>query len=134
MLYKQFYSELGKLLYAVADIDGITTPREKKILHDIVRKELIPAEKHVDEFGTNTAMYAEIEFEFLQDEDADAESAFESFVNFVEDHHSAFDKKMRSICLKVASKLANEYQGTVKKTELVQRLRHTFEKMEPQTH
>jgi hypothetical protein len=121
MLYKQFYSELGKLLYAIADIDGIITPREKKVLQEIVRKELIPSE-----------IYAEIEFDFLQDEQADAETAFESFVNFVEDHHTAFDKRMRRICMHVAKKLADEYYGTNKKEEfLVKKLKETFEKIKP---
>jgi hypothetical protein len=130
MLYKQFYSELGKLLYAVADIDGIITPREKNILQDIVRKELMPSEKHLDEYGTNAALYAEIEFDFLQDEDADAETAFESFVNFVEDHHTAFDKKMRKICVHVATRLADEYYGTNRKEEeLVTRLKLMFSKL-----
>lgn len=130
MLYKQFYSELGKLLYAVADIDGIITPRERKVLQEIVRKELMPTEKHLDEFGTNTAVYAEIEFDFLQDEQADAEAAFESFINFVEDHHTAFDKRMRRICMHVAKKLADEYYGTNKKEELlVKKLKQTFEKI-----
>lgn len=30
MLYKEFYLEPGKLPYAVADIDGVITPKEKK--------------------------------------------------------------------------------------------------------
>src|SRR5688500_15719015 len=132
MLYKQFYSELGKLLYAIADIDGIITPREKKVLQEIVRKELIPSEKHLDEFGTNTSNYAEIASALLQDEQADAETAFEYFVNFVEDHHTAFDKRMRRICMHVAKKLADEYYGTNKKEEfLVKKLKETFEKIKP---
>ena len=74
MLYKNFYSELGKLLYAVADIDGVITQAEKKALHEIVKKELVPAEKHTDEFGTDAAYYAEIEFEYLDEEQMDAEA------------------------------------------------------------
>ena len=39
MIYREFYSELGKLLYAVADIDGVITEKEKKKLKEIVKKE-----------------------------------------------------------------------------------------------
>ncbi len=53
MLYKKFYSELGKLLYAVAEIDGIITNKEKKALLEIVKKELVPADNHIDKFGTS---------------------------------------------------------------------------------
>ena len=102
MLYKDFYSELGKLLYAVADIDGVITQSEKKVLHEIVRKELVPAEKHKDEFGTDAAYYAEIEFEYLDEEIGDADAAFNSFIDFVEEHHTAFDAKMKKVCLHVA--------------------------------
>src|SRR5690606_13704785 len=79
MLYRQFYSELGKLLYAVADVDGMISQKEKKALQELVRKELVPVEKHTDKFGTDVAFYAEIEFDFLEDSMVEPEEAFESF-------------------------------------------------------
>jgi uncharacterized tellurite resistance protein B-like protein len=110
MLYTEFYGELGKLLYAVADVDGVITQKEKKALRDIVSKQLVPTEKHTDAFGTDTAFYAEAEFDFLESQDADAETAFNSFIDFVEDHHTAFDGRMIEVCLKVANKIASAYK------------------------
>jgi hypothetical protein len=131
MSYKEFYSELGKLLYAVADIDGVITQKEKNKLHDIVRKELVPAESHKDEFGTDAAYYSEIEFEFLDEEIGDTETAFNSFINFVEEHHTAFDEKMIRVCLRVARELAAAYRGTNKKEKmLVDKLRRKLEHIE----
>jgi hypothetical protein len=131
MRYKEFYSELGKLLYAVADIDGVITQKEKVKLHEIVRKELVPSEPHTDEFGTDVAYYSEIEFDILDAETGDTEAAFNSFTNFVEEHHTAFDDKMIAVCLRVARELAAAYRGTNKKEKvLVDKLRRKLEHIE----
>jgi uncharacterized tellurite resistance protein B-like protein len=127
MIYKDFYSEVGKLLYAVADIDGVITQTEKKALQDIVKKELIPADKHSDSFGTESAFYSEIEFDFLDDQIADAEAAFESFIDFVEEHHTAFDQKLRKICIHIANELASAYHGANKKEKaLIEKLKKSL--------
>ncbi len=131
MLYKEFYSELGKLLYAVADIDGIITQKEKEKLQEIVRLELVPAEKRTDEFGTDLAFYSEIEFDFLDEEIGDVDSAFNSFISFVEEHQTAFDDKMIRVCLHVARELAAAYRGVNKKEKaIVELLKHKLENLE----
>jgi hypothetical protein len=117
MNYRNFYSELGKLLYAAADIDGIIAKEEKLRLLDIVKKELLPAEKKKDSFGTNDAFYTEIEFEFLDEQIADPVAAFESFVNFVEEHKTAFNEAQLKTCIRITKEVAKAYHGTNKKEE-----------------
>jgi hypothetical protein len=117
MNYRDFYSELGKLLYAAADIDGVITPEEKQRLLDIVKKEIVPAEKEKDGFGTNDAFYTEIEFEFLDEQIADPVAAFKSFVNFVEDHKTAFSAAQIKGCIRITKEIARAYHGTNKKEE-----------------
>ncbi len=130
MLYNEFYAELGKLLYAVADIDGVITQKEKKELQMIVHEELVPVEKHVDNFGTDTAFYTEMEFDYLDEQISDAESAFESFIAFVEEHHTAFNKNLKNACLHLVAKLADAYQGTNKKEKLlIDKLKQQLEKI-----
>ena len=114
MIYSEFYSELGKLLYAVADIDGFISQKEKRKLQEIVRRELVPEEKHADDYGNDAAFYTEIEFDFL-DENMSTEAAFESFIDFVSEHHTAFDEKMKNVCIRIAKELAYEYRATNKK-------------------
>jgi|ERR1019366_4563009 hypothetical protein len=131
MLYREFYSEIGKLLYAVADIDGVITQQEKKKLQDIVKNELVPIEHHTDAVGTDAAYYTEIEFDFLDEQIADAETAFESFIDFIEEHHTAFDEKMKKVCLHIAKELAAAYRGTNKKeTLLLKKLKQKLETIE----
>ena len=130
MLYKEFYSELGKLLYAVADIDKVITPEEKKTLQEMVRNELVPFEKHKDGFGTNTAWYSEMEFDFLDEAIADTDAAFNSFIDFVNEHHTAFDERMKNACLHVARELANAYRKTNRKEKaLLTELKQKIEKI-----
>lgn len=131
MLYKEFYSELGKLLYAVSDIDGAISKAEKSKLQDIVRNELVAAESHVDAFGTNTAFYSEMEFDYLDEEIGDAEAAFESFISFVEEHHTAFDERMKKTSLHVMKELADAYYRTNKKEkELIKKATAMLNKIE----
>ncbi len=131
MLYKQFYSELGKLLYAVANIDGVITQKEKTALQDIVKKELVPAEKHTDIFGTDSGYYTEIEFDFLDEQIVDPEAAFESFIGFIEDHYHAFDENMKKLCVYVAEKLAAAYHGANhKEKSLIEKLKYKLVQME----
>ena len=130
MIYSEFYSEVGKLLYAIADIDGFISPQEKKKLQEIVRRELVPIEKHGDEYGTDAAFYAETEFNILDENSSDPETAFESFIDFVDEHHTAFDEKMKNVCIRVAKELAYAYRGTNKKEKmLIDKLKEKLEKV-----
>lgn len=128
MVYKQFYSELGKLIYAVADVDGIISKEEKRTLKELIRKELVPEEKHTDEFGTDAAYYAEFEFDIMEETHATPEAAFNSFTDFIENHHSAFDKRLQNATLKLVTTLANTYHKTSEKErKLIEKLRAVLE-------
>jgi hypothetical protein len=133
MIYPRFYSELGKLLYAVASVDGVISEKEKLALHKFVKDELVPAEKHSDKYGTDAAYYSEIEFEILKEtESSDSEAAFNSFINFVETHHTAFDARLKRISLHIAEELAEAYRGTNKKEKvLIEKLKHRIKNMNP---
>jgi hypothetical protein len=103
------------LLYAVANTDGKISNKEKAELKTIVRDELVPAEKHIDHFGTDAAYYTEIEFDILEETMADPQAAFDSFISYIETHHSAIDARMRDISLKIAKRIAATYHNTSNK-------------------
>ncbi len=111
MLYRRYYSELARLIYAVAYIDGRITAEEKEELKEIVKNELLPADNHVDKFGTRAAYYTLIEFDILEETIADPEEAFASFINYLEEHASAIDEQMREVSLRVAKKIAAAYRN-----------------------
>lgn len=130
MLYRQFYSELGKLLYAVSDVDGMISKKEKTAIKEMVNRELVPHERHKDEFGTDAAYYTEIEFDYLCESVTDPADAFDSFIDFIEDHKTAIDKKLLIASSKVATKIADAYHHTNKKEKvLLEKLNKKLDKL-----
>jgi len=127
MIYKNFYSEVGKLLYALAKADGSIPPEEIKAIHQLVLKDLVPLENSTDEFGTDSAFYVEMEFDYLNENFYDADVAFNSFISYVEDHYSAFDEHLKSAILNVAETLFNSFHETnIKDHNYILKLRDTF--------
>lgn len=132
MIYKNFYSEVGKLLYALAKADGSITPEEIKAIHQLVLKDLVPLESSTDEFGTDSAFYVEMEFDFLKENPIDEELAFNSFLDYVKDHYSAFDETLKEAVFRVANTLTRSFHETnikdhymIEKLKTVLHLTHT---------
>jgi hypothetical protein len=124
---REFYSEIGKLLYAVADIDGVISPREKDSLHRLIQSRLTQRETHTDEYGTNDAWYAEFEFDVAEDQIMSAEDAFVSFIEYVREHQSGFDPQTRELCLTLAERMAECYRHTNRKElALIRQLREAL--------
>lgn len=112
MIYKYFYSEVGKLLYAIAKSDGVIAIEEIKKIHQLVIKDLVPLESSTDEFGTDSAFYVEMEFDYLNEKMYDPDMAFNSFIDYVEEHHGAFDIKMKTAVFNVANRLTQSFHET----------------------
>lgn len=131
MIYQELFSEIGKLLFAVADVDGMINKEEKEAIYEMVKKQLVPVESMKDEYGTDIAYYAEFEFEYLDQENImDSETAFNSFIDFVEDHKTAFKPEMKNACLHVAEEIAKAYHGSnQREAELIEKLRAKLSKL-----
>jgi hypothetical protein len=124
MIYKNFYAEVGKLLYALAKADGSITPQEIKAIHKLVLTDLVPLENSTDEFGTDSAYYVEMEFDYLNENSQDPEVAFNSFMDYMEEHYSAFDEHLKSAVFRVAETLTNSFHETnIKDHNMIIKLR-----------
>lgn len=124
MIFRRFYSEVGKLMYAVAAVDGKVQKKEYDKLREIVEKKLVPIERSTDQFGTDNAYYAEIEFDILMDRDASSASCFESFCSYVEAHKTAFDAHLKMMVTSLVKELAGVYRGTnSKEAQLIKKLK-----------
>jgi uncharacterized tellurite resistance protein B-like protein len=121
MFYRKYYSELGKLLYAIANADGVISEKEKQEVKNLVRSELVPVEKHTDKFGTDAAFYTEIEFDIMDENFQDVEAAFDSFISFAEAHHTAIDQNMRDSALRITTQLVGLYRKKHKKEKALLR-------------
>lgn len=130
MQFQDFYTELGKLLYAVAKVDGVITQEERRSLMEIVERELTPLEGSTDEFGTDAAFITKFEFDVLEEQMIPAEDAFNDFIDFVEQHQQAFKPGIKNICIKVTEQLAAAYHGTNKKEHaLIEKLKTKLSKV-----
>jgi hypothetical protein len=129
MIYKNFYSEVGKLLYALAKADGQISTEEINEIHQLVLKDLVPLEDSSDEFGTDSAYYVEMEFDFLNENSYDPDVAFDSFISYVEDHYTAFDERLKTAIMDVAETLINSFHSTsIKDHNYMVKLRQTLKK------
>lgn len=131
MIYKKFYAEVGKLLYAIASADGKVDEKEYKMLRNMVRNKLVPMESDMDVFGTDAAYYAEIEFDFLNEQMADPEPAFNSFIDYVEAYHQSFDSHLKEVCFRLSKEIAHAYYGINKKeSSMLKVLKKEMDKLE----
>jgi hypothetical protein len=97
MIYRKFYSELGKLVYAVTVMDGTAGVIDKKRLMDSAMEILTPLEKHKDAFGENVISYVLAEFDFLEEQSADPYACFDSFLDYMEQHFTGADETMLKV-------------------------------------
>lgn len=118
MDYKEFYTELGKLLYAVAKADGEVQEEElfkiyQMIVNDLSDSLLFDRENEVD------AYYAEFEFEALTDNNADMAEAIKSFIEFYELNKESFSPKMKDAILKAMNAVAIAFDDVVPEEQLL---------------
>ena len=131
MIYKNFYIELGNLLYAVAKSDGLVREKEWKLVHDKVINDLVPNEPHTDEYGMDAAYYVEMQFESLHEGDTDANDAFTSFIQYVNEHHTALDERLRKAIVNISEAVADAFKGTnTHEEQMLMKLKHKLSELE----
>ena len=118
----RLYSEIGKLLYAIAASDQHISKPEKHQLHTMIQRSLGNV-KQMDQFGTPVSYYLEIEFEFLEEELIAPEDAIQSFVDYIEEHYSAIDLKQIEMIREMAWETADSFKGiNQKENKMLQRM------------
>lgn len=128
--YQDFYAEIGKVIYAMSEIDGVITESEKEALHNMIKRELAPIEDKKDAFGTNIAYFAEIAFDYLDENTTDAETLFLSFIDYLKGHKQIFDATMKRIGLFVADQLSKAYEKSGKREkQLIAAIKNELEQM-----
>lgn len=127
---KEFYINLGKLLYAIAKADGAVQEEEVTRFYQVLKDDILPFEQRTDEFGTDIGFYTEFEFEALLDKKLGVNKAYEEFMEFVRENASAFKKKHMEICILAVSKIAEAFQG-IEKSErfFIDKLKKDFQKL-----
>lgn len=122
----QFYSEIGKLLYAVSVIDHKIELKERQRMQELIQ-ETIKKTHANDQFGTPVANYIEIEFEFLEEQIYDAEDALQSFLDYIEEHYSAITKKDIEMVRKMVWEVADSFRGiNIAEQTVIEKMEYAF--------
>lgn len=117
---KQYYKELGKLLYAVAMADGIVQPEEADKLHEFVLKELAHYEKTSDSSGMNQAFYVDFEFDDQLQKHRPLNGAVNTFKEYVEQNLEPGDETLMDRSINLVETVAYAYSKKREKQILEQ--------------
>jgi len=107
----EFYQSLGKLFYAVAMSDEEVRPAEVTRLREYVRQYWVDVDGFEDEFNTDAAYQIEIVFDWLDNEEKDANHYFEEFKEFYTEHADKFTDKLKALILETAESIASSFAG-----------------------
>lgn len=111
MKYQEYYTQLGRLLYAIAKIDGKVQKKERQELKRIVQDELLKLADTKDEFNTHAAFATEFEFDVLHEQGLGAEEAYLSFQEYVH-LNPDLGAKLKKVAYRAALKVADSFHGT----------------------
>ena len=108
---RKFYAELGRLLYAIAAVDGRIHAKEAATLRRVVTEQLVPQEVTVDHLGTDRAYITEFEFDIQVERGEAPEVAFESFILYLTQHKDRFSPAQKKLVLRAADVVAHAFHG-----------------------
>ncbi len=106
---KQYYKELGKLVYAVAAADGTVQSEEKEKLHQFVLKEMAYHEPTVDSSGMNQAFYVDFEFDTTEEKHPPASDIIKSYTRFAHTNFEPGDEQLIKNSIKLLEAVALAY-------------------------
>lgn len=117
---KQYYRELGRLLYAIAIADGVIQREEADKLHDFVLKKLAHYETSSDSSGMNQAFYVDFEFDSQVEKHAELNGAVRRFREFVEQCWEPGDEHLIGLSVRLMKEVAFAYSKKKEKEILEQ--------------
>lgn len=125
---KQFYKELGHLLYAVAIVDGKIQKKEVNALREFVSKELALAEPTSDSSGMNQAFYVDFEFDDYANQKISIQAAHDSFMKFLEANITEIEPELIEKAIEAIEKVASSFRKVNKhEREMVDKIKREIE-------
>jgi len=119
-----FYQQLGKLFYSVASVDNTVRKEEIAQLNEIVKKEWLPIENNLNEFGDDAAYQIEIVFDYLVENDWKIGKIIPDLEDFKKEHPSLFTPQVNDLIIKTAKVITNSFSGKNKsESVLMEKLR-----------
>ena len=107
---KQFYKELGRLLYAVAMADKKIHPKEVTALKEFVLHQLASVESTSDSSGMNQAFYTSFEFGAYAGQHVNIEEARSSFMKYLDEHILQINPELIDKAIEAIEKVASAFR------------------------
>jgi len=117
--YKEYYKQMGNLLYSIAAIDGSIAEKEWKELRRMVKEELVPQEKHHDEFGTDAAFAVEFQFDILEGNEFGSVEAFEEVQEYLKHNAPLLPAEDKERLLHGATQVAASFRSINKAEKVI---------------
>lgn len=112
--FEDIYASIGYLFYSIAASDGRIAPAEKQKVKKQVDKHWLPLEDSLDDFGTDSAHYIAISFDFAIAKEMNADIAFRNFRDQYRLAPERFTKAAKELILRTATGIADAFHGTNK--------------------
>lgn len=125
MNYPNIYEKLGYLFYAIAASDHHVRKEEVEKLKLLVGREWLPLEDSIDKYGTDSAHYISIAFDYLLNERVPSDEAFNVFADYYQLHAGAFSKQLKRKITSTASAIAEAFAHKNKnEKQYIHKLQH----------
>ena len=115
MRNKLFYTELGRLLYAVANADDNINKEEKETITKMIQERMLQHERDQDQFGTNEAWQTQFAFDTAEESSLDPKEALDEFLAYSELHKKDLSDEELQLGISLAEHLADAYRHKNKK-------------------
>ncbi|MGB3144577.1 MAG: hypothetical protein WBB24_10745 [Maribacter sp.] len=117
-LRSNLYKNIGKLMYALARIDGSIHTNEVDHLRSYVRSYWLHIDDIEDDHGLNAAFKIEATFDGLLENRTEPEICFQEFSKFYKENSEAFSPEIKRLILDTANAMAKSY-AKKNKAELI---------------
>ena len=110
MKNKLFYTELGRLLYAVANADDDINKIEKETITKMIQERMLQHEMDQDQFGTNEAWQTQFAFDTAEDSSLDPKVVLDEFLAYSDAHKKELSDDELQLGISLAEHLADAYR------------------------
>jgi hypothetical protein len=128
MIHSQFYTELGKVLYAIAFVDGSIQEAEVQELERYIKRILksLPPDGNEDRI----VMISKLRFYNCIKEHLKPKIAFHSFYNFMDKYGDKISAHDKDLAHQLITAIADAYKG-LQQTELIHlhKIQQLFQKV-----
>jgi hypothetical protein len=107
LYYKNLYTALGNLFYAIASADGKISKEEKQQLEELIQYFWKHVESSTDEFATDAANLIWFQFDYNQEEWESPAVAFENFADYFREAGADISPYLRDRIWSSARSIAN---------------------------